>query len=474
MHSRPIVPPRHVEDPAQDQGTHIWRALAPYAALLTMLIVSAVVSLLVVVRETNRIDDLNARAAVEAELDENIRRLTKSTNDNAVWTEAALAVSRTAPDAAFIRDTWGRYTMDSDFWDGAVVLDAVGAPLIGYRDGHPMSRAALDRIAAVARPFAPGLPARGTGSSGGLTSVAGEGTLLVGLANIVPYTRDQGPQWANLPQRRLLFVQRLDTRLLDRMNRTLRLPGLRLVPPHAGARAITRVTQSAGAIGLTWIGRRPGPAAMHESLSIVLVTFLGGCIPLAFAVRQSLNARRALERLAHSDALTGLPNRAAFLADFERRTQRGGATLGLIDLNGFKTINDTYGHLVGDDLLVAFARQLAAIAMPNDRIARLGGDEFAFSCATLVEAERFAADLRDAIAEPLAAGPHRLRVGAAIGIAAALPDMRARDVIALADARLYRNKGAGRGMARLPVVAVGAGTGAGGRTTRLGSTRWDS
>jgi len=162
---------------------------------------------------------------------------------------------------------------------------------------------------------------------------------------------------------------------------------------------------------------------------------------LGRAVRRSLAATYALNRLATRDQLTGLPNCACLFGKFDRRLARApSVALGLMDLNGFKENNDTHVHLAGNDLLRAFTVEARAASSPGEMIARLGGDEFAFLAATLADAERFAAELNERLARPPDVGGLRLKIGSGIGIAVARPGIAARDLIALADARLYRDK----------------------------------
>ena len=178
-----------------------------------------------------------------------------------------------------------------------------------------------------------------------------------------------------------------------------------------------------------------------------------------FGIKRDITEeRRLFERLrylAECDTLTGLANRASFnaaLAEFGATAEddaASGVALLLMDLDGFKGINDTHGHHCGDDVLQVTARRLER-ASPNARlVARIGGDEF----AVLIEADRagaatIAARIVAAVAEPIDDGEATYRVGASIGIAflgASGPDRFVRD----ADAALYAAKAAGRNTFRM-------------------------
>ena len=166
----------------------------------------------------------------------------------------------------------------------------------------------------------------------------------------------------------------------------------------------------------------------------------------------------SLFRLAHArahDALTGLPSRTLFIdraeaAVGEQRRQPTGPMAALfIDLDGFKPINDTYGHAAGDALLKAVARRLRESMRPGDYISRFGGDEFIVLCKGLrkeADAVAVAERIRQYIAEPFDIGGHQLHVGTSIGIA--LVDDHAENAVTLihnADLAMYHAKRSGKG-----------------------------
>ncbi len=157
--------------------------------------------------------------------------------------------------------------------------------------------------------------------------------------------------------------------------------------------------------------------------------------------------------LAHHDALTALYNRAHFtelLNQNVSRLERYGAPFSLmfLDLDYFKSVNDTFGHPMGDKLLVEVASRLRSVAPSNTTIARLGGDEFAmiFQKAMPVgELEQIANALLEAITVPFDIDGEKLQIGISIGIASAphhgtRPDQLLRNV----DLALYRAKESGR------------------------------
>jgi diguanylate cyclase (GGDEF)-like protein len=172
---------------------------------------------------------------------------------------------------------------------------------------------------------------------------------------------------------------------------------------------------------------------------------------------ESLRERESLaDRLRHQalyDGLTSLPNRRYFTdrlqADFENRTTDRPLAVLLIDLDEFKAVNDTYGHVAGDDLLISVGKRLRGALRDTDMAARLGGDEFVISlpaCATRLIPVQVGERVLAAFAEPFDIGRHRVAVGASIGIAIAGPeDESADDLVRNADIAMYLAKSRGKG-----------------------------
>jgi len=163
-----------------------------------------------------------------------------------------------------------------------------------------------------------------------------------------------------------------------------------------------------------------------------------------------------IRRVATHDALTGLPNRALLhekIEDALARVRRG-ETLAVLclDLDHFKSVNDTLGHAVGDTLLKAVTARLTTCVRETDVVSRLGGDEFVViqsNVETPEEAGVLARRIIDAIAEPFDVEGHRVVVGMSVGIAIAPTDGIDRELLLRsADMALYRAKSDGRSACR--------------------------
>jgi diguanylate cyclase (GGDEF)-like protein len=161
--------------------------------------------------------------------------------------------------------------------------------------------------------------------------------------------------------------------------------------------------------------------------------------------------------LAYHDSFTGLGNRVLLRQQLEQalsRPQRKAHTVAVlfIDLDGFKSVNDTLGHSIGDGLLKCVAQRLSEGVPERDKVARLGGDEFAVIQMDVEQpnaAAVLASRLIGMIAQPAQIEGHQLSIGASIGIAVASADnSKVEDLLKSADLAMYRAKADGRGTYR--------------------------
>ena len=174
-----------------------------------------------------------------------------------------------------------------------------------------------------------------------------------------------------------------------------------------------------------------------------------------------LNARDVTERIqleeqlthqAFHDSLTGLANRALFRDRLDQalaRSQRSERLLAvlLVDLDGFKQVNDSLGHDAGDQLLQAVARRFHDVVRASDTVARFGGDEFALLLEDITEHEAvsFAQRLLDHLAAPVAIAGREVVLGASVGVVLRSGSGQSDELVRDADVAMYAAKDAGRG-----------------------------
>jgi len=170
-----------------------------------------------------------------------------------------------------------------------------------------------------------------------------------------------------------------------------------------------------------------------------------------------------LKRLAHVDELTALPNRTSLSERLEqvlaaRQNAEDRAALLFIDVDGFKTVNDTYGHNIGDRLLQDVARRISDCLRAGDFVARSGGDEFVVLLSRIRNREsvvELAGRIATACARPFTIGPREVYSPVSIGISVAPDDgITADDLLRNADSAMYAAKSAGRNTFRFYSAAM--------------------
>ncbi|MBD0695907.1 hypothetical protein BG452_22035 [Streptomyces sp. CBMA123] len=179
---------------------------------------------------------------------------------------------------------------------------------------------------------------------------------------------------------------------------------------------------------------------------------VGGLVLTLRDVTEQRQMERELTHRAFHDSLTGLANRVLFqdrVGHALSRGERSGAVTGVlfIDLDDFKVVNDTQGHAVGDELLVAVSLRISTALRSSDTAARLGGDEFAVLVEDALcpaDVDTIAAGVLAVFAEPFKLSAGAVRVSASIGVATTEDSVDSTELLAHADLALYSAKAAGR------------------------------
>ncbi len=219
-----------------------------------------------------------------------------------------------------------------------------------------------------------------------------------------------------------------------------------LTPMGVAAALATPVYAGDGILGSLVVTTMDKARRFSEEDQRVMRTF-------ADNVSLALVDARTLERMDHAlrDQLTGLPGRALLLERIERglrhvREHRSRMVVLFCDLDGFKAVNDSLGHAVGDQVLRVVARRLRDIVRTGDMVARLGGDEFALVLERIEPAEVsiLIENILGAVGKPAQIGAHLVQVGVSIGaVDSVLPSSSVHDLLHAADVAMYNSKRAG-------------------------------
>jgi diguanylate cyclase (GGDEF)-like protein len=457
-----------------------------------MLLAVALVSIAGLYWSTRQSDEVSVerqvrvtRHSINIALDE----LAQQQETVAVWDESALHMTQPKPPQQWLYDNIGFWLHQIFAQDEVFLLDGRDRLVQADSEGQivPASRYAALRgdlaplllmvrgkLACVNGPHDrhPGVPLP-AGSTVRTTeravhethlTIVGGRPAAVSAMLIKPSTEDfvrPNPGWPVLISVRYLdgsFMSELQSRYL------IDAPRFSLRHEHQRNEVAEPLKTEAGRrIGyIIWKPELPGsrildallPFAVSALAVLALLMLL-----LTRSLKQTLNERAAFEaraaHLAYHDSLTGLPNRALLSERLQHSLQRGGAlSLLLIDLDRFKQVNDTFGHLAGDQLIRDFAGRLQRLVRPNDTVARLGGDEFAVILCDGWNRGQIDAVCGDIIEEfrvPFNLSDTQVFGGASIG--AVFSDgggiRDSTELMRRADVALYRAKAEGRGCHRL-------------------------
>jgi diguanylate cyclase (GGDEF)-like protein len=433
------------------------RNMIALVAMIGTLFASLFLALFVVlVLETMRdkadeIDDTRAKSAANTAVVNMHRRLEGTIEDNSIWREAYEAITN-GNRYEWIHDNWGVVSADYDLYDGVIVANADGTPFAAYLKGQLFDPSDLLRdglkqqIVEASKPDQP----------------VENGIYPLG-SNFAIVSSHAVQEQRNLPpgERRpvLTMIRMLTPEMIKWIATNYSLPGLQLTvaEPKSGNLGVALVDRSGEAIAyLTWPAHHLGGELYEEvklKLQIAFVflgfLFLSGVIAGYFEVRALRRLAAAADREAQYDSLSGLLNRNGMIRSLEATvgslSSYDNYTFLLADLDGFKEVNDTWGHLAGDQLIGVVGKRLSQCHPELSFVARFGGDEFALAVGPDVDPLAVADRVLDAISEPFSIAGQTLKIGASIGYAYREPGMSVLEMIRRADVALYRAKENGRG-----------------------------
>ncbi|MGU3522897.1 EAL domain-containing protein [Enterobacteriaceae bacterium C23F] len=448
-----------------------WRNLATARVLFVMLfmagigLIVSIVSLLylsqhLISSKTNEIDAHRSALSVDGAIQTSVNRVLSLVVDNAIWDDAVHKVYPPQLDTRWLYDTWGAGFKINNLYDGTFVLDQNFQVLWGSFHSQPFNEHNLvffgEGLQALIDKNKADL-ASGKNIYAGITRTR-EGVAFVGIGLIRPMTSRL--QVYDATRRYLVITRHLNPQILKDLGNTFQIADLNFTPQKHSQYSVPLKSSGGQTTGyLNWQPRLPGAeAVMAASPEIRQIVALAVGLILLFIVLSSLGlyklarGEKQAREIALTDWLSHLPNRRALIEHLERivpRSEDALKTVVFIDLDGFKDVNDIYGHDVGDALIVHIAHTLQMQVPPGGMLARLGGDEFAMTVSGAESGQKaaaFAGSVLDYLNSPIRLGERTIHISASIGIASGtLASSGSSELFRRADIAMYHSKMTGKG-----------------------------
>ncbi|SCX27557.1 Cyclic di-GMP phosphodiesterase Gmr [Agrobacterium sp. DSM 25558] len=434
-------------------------ALAIVVAIVTVLILSALGD---VAKNANALDDQRSLETTSGALSTYLNQLTATLNDYAAWDDAA-RFTYAADGLEWIISNYGDMTVNSELFDTAVLIDMNDQILMSYRQGvatdWSLSGYFGDGLAGLiqqARSIPTGQPSEVSGFLRTQDGIAAVGVALVrnkfGLIDVPEAAR-----------RYLIFARHLTAQKIEQLAHTYVITGLALQSPDTHPDYFVSIVDPRGQVlgNLTWQSQMPGDISMREvrprifaANAISLLFFLALIAIGTAALRKLKSDEASARRELLSDRLTGLYNRPGLFQGLKKCLLRSGednsyVNLIYLDLDGFKEINDSFGHGAGDLLIKGVAAALKVLVADGTLLARLGGDEFAIVLQgpdARIESRKLCDDILTLFSEPFMIGDRVAAIGCSIGTAVSKGgDIDGEELLRRADMAMYEAKESGRG-----------------------------
>jgi len=457
-----VLSSRKKQTSAAQRRSLVRSLLIIFAAVMVIVTIMVLTALGRVGDHANQLDDERSRETTLGALQTFRNHLGATLNDYAAWDDADRFVYD--PEGMdWVVSNFGDMTANNNLFDVAIVLDAEGRALMTYEGGAPADWT-IDRY------FDPSFKTLFDGVRNAAAEATPEGNSFIrtsrGLAAVaIGLVRQKSGRIDHEPaQRRYLVLMRnLHENDIKGMARTYVISGLRLL--GAGETTANHVEirdvdgKPIGSLG--WASRLPGNASLVQvqplvigALTMVAIYFILLFVSGSRLLRQIKAEEQAAVELSRLDPLSGLANRYGLFASLDNlvfSAQKDGDDVLLLylDLDGFKEVNDAYGHGTGDNLIRGVSAGLSALIGGQATIARVGGDEFAIAMNTRAQ-EAVVPELCERIlgffAEPFVIGERVAVVGTSIGVAvSARGTVTGEELLRRADMAMYRSKEEGRG-----------------------------
>jgi diguanylate cyclase (GGDEF)-like protein len=465
------------------------KLIVPIGTIVAVAVICLIIAIVSSARRADEMAVKREQQLVQQAIVERGARMLRQVESVATTQRATQAISEKY-DPQWVDEHLGRWLQSFFDHDLIVVVDGSGRTVYsrsrstGDNANTPLPsaldpildfvRGRINTVPAGALPvIAPQDAATPRRSAGWIMQVMGKPAIV--LAVVIGPENDLGAGKAAAPV--VVSVKFIDAALLQAIGDHLQLSGLHAAddPGKTSNGYVTAaITDPQGnpIASLAWNPSKPGGQIAQTVLPFVLVAIAALALLAGLIMRHTRRTAQAiaagetqLRHLALHDPVCGLPNRIYFGERLEKligEVRRGGpsAAVFFIDLDHFKDVNDTLGHHIGDELILAVTQRLSHVMRGDELVARLGGDEFAILtiCASdSYSLQAIAGRIIAAVCAPYSISGHAINIGASIGIA--VIDRRARDagdILRYADMALYRAKNEGRNRACIYDAAMDA------------------
>ncbi|MGP3592018.1 bifunctional diguanylate cyclase/phosphodiesterase [Vagococcus sp. WN89Y] len=429
------------------------------SGLIISIIALLYLSLHLISTRANEIDAQRSALSVQGAIQTSVNRIWSLVIDNSVWDDAVDKLYRPQIDREWLYSTWGADYKVNNLYDGTFILDEHFTVLWGSFRSENFTERNLgffgEGLAALIRNNAGSLPS-GKNIYAGMTRTR-EGVAVVGIGLIRPML-DRLPVHDGM-RRYLVITRHLSPQLIRELGDMFQIKNLHFSAKKISQSSVPLYDSAGELLGyLNWTPQLPGAeAARAASGNIRQIALLAAGLILLFITLSSAGlyklakGEKSARRIAFTDWLSRLPNRRALIEHLNTMSATGSKdviSVVFIDLDGFKDVNDIYGHDVGDRLISSIAQTLREMVPRDGMLARMGGDEFALTLGgpwSQEQATDFAGKVLQYLSAPLRIGKHTIHIGASIGIASGtLQACSSSELFRRADIAMYHSKTNGK------------------------------
>jgi diguanylate cyclase (GGDEF)-like protein len=436
-----------IEDKGHETEFSLKTPIITVVAIVCLVFILLGYSLSVTVREANKADQDRAKLAVGHAITSKLQQIMALATDNAEWNEAARAYYGSEIDEEFAGETWRDLSVDSEDYDTVMVVRDTGDALIDFEKGEttgrdyrkiygPAYKHLIDRVV------------KGQNRVNGIIK-AHDGVRIVGMTRIQPSDAALSHIIAGKRPIILVFTRKIDAKLLAQIGKSLVISKLTLQEKETD-RGVVQHDALGKVVGyLDWEHSNPGNTALEQSLPLMATGFFIFLLISGFLARFGFRAVRQLNRSALIDHLSQLPNRRALRQMMRKAIDASDSVaLAFIDLDGFKGLNDNFGHATGDELIQQAAIATRDAAADCEMAVRLGGDEFAIVAIGANAQKRLdcAVDnLLKRFHQPFRLGERAFSIGASIGcVMNYQAELPVHELTRRADIAMYESKRRGK------------------------------